>query len=120
MIDPIFNLRMQARGWLVDNEKTQARLSKLAGLSESFISDLLSGNCTYMSLPNYTRLQAVVRSPPVNLNQGCKIVKMQCSGKRLKGILELNREDIDKTLALSIEKDKRETQLANQTRHFNL
>jgi hypothetical protein len=114
MFDPLHNLRLQVKGWLLENDQTQAQLSKLLGFkSESTISEFLSGGT--LTLATYTRLQAIVSSPPqVNLNP--RICHMQASGKHLKGILELNREKINEAIELSIQKDNEKIFEANNSR----
>ena len=92
MFDPLYNLRLQIRGWLIDNQQTQAQLSKLSGLSEGTISDLLSGKCS-LALPNYVRLQQIVNSPlPDSPNFGARLTKIQTLGRKLKGDLNINME----------------------------
>lgn len=80
MSDQFYNLRLQARGWLVENGQNQSQLSKLTNLSESFISDFLAGNCAISQL-NALRLQTVVSKPLINLNAGARITNIQTTQK---------------------------------------
>jgi hypothetical protein len=105
-MDPFYNLRLQARGWLVANQQTQAQLSKLVGLSESFISDFLSGECPGISAPNFMKLQQVVSSPLVNQNAGARITSIQTFSRKIKGDLNLS-ENLEAIRAQQMQLNKR-------------
>lgn len=81
MYDPYYHLRVLTRGWLLENRQSQAQLSKLANLSEGFISEFLSGQCQGISATNYLKLQKIISKPLMNLNRGARLTNIQTTQK---------------------------------------
>lgn len=103
---------------MADTQTKQSQLAKVLGVSTPFLSEFL--NCkTGLSVAVYQRLSSIVTPEPTSPNNGCRIVHLQCDGKRLKGSLTLEREDIDKIIQLSIGKERQAVFEANINRREN-
>ncbi len=79
MQDPFFQLRRQVKEWLVENQCSQARLSRTLGFSEGLLSGFLT-NDVGLSVANFVRLNAYTSAPWVNPNKGARIVQNTSMG----------------------------------------
>jgi hypothetical protein len=108
------NLRHLTKQWLEETKTTQVTLSKMLSLaSRSALSEFLSGDAG-ISATVYQKLVAIVTPEPPDPNQGCRIVNLQVGGKNLRGVLKLEREDLDDIIKLSRKQENEAIFGANQ------
>jgi hypothetical protein len=95
MPDHFSLIRQQTADWLKASGYHRNELAKELNWSESFLSEFMSGKSGLGGLKLCQLAAVVSQSPKVNkLNKGARICGIQSMGRTVKGILELNEQNM--------------------------
>jgi hypothetical protein len=112
--DVFSELRQDISSWLTTHKRPQAELAKKAELSPQMLADVISGS-RELSPETYGKLVMALKES-VNLNKGCRIVKPQVLGQKVKKRLFIKPEKVRDAIEFNTKERAEKVMQTNQKR----